>query len=87
MNQNLVSSMFMDNNQENSSKSHPSKQTLLLSEGMFPNSFGLTSPCLVLAKYEIPMYYLLFLVPLSFLLGREGLLRLMLRDILASQCL
>lgn len=63
--------MFMDNNQENSSKSHRSKQILLLPYGTFSNSFGLTSPCLLLAKYEISPASLLLLIPFPFLLGKK----------------
>lgn len=47
--------------------------------------FGFTSPCLVLAKYEISMYSLLFLVPLPFFLEKQALLRLVVRDLLSLQ--
>lgn len=71
VNKNLVSWMFMDNNQENSSKSHPSKEILLLFERIVPNSFVLTSSCLVLAKDEISISSL-FLVLLSFFFFFSG---------------
>lgn len=52
---------------------------------MFPNSFGLTSLCLALAKYEYPCTIFFSWSNFPFFLEKQGLLRLVLRDIISVQ--